>query len=58
MNTIFMTKYILEVLKKDRDKYPVYGEAINNISNFQFIEKTDTESQLRLNKSIHFFYGY
>ena len=55
MNTIFMTKYILEVLKKDRDKYTVYGEAINNISNFQFIEKTDAESQLRLNKSIHFF---
>lgn len=55
MNTIFMTKYILEVLKKDRDKYPVYGEAINVISNFQFIEKTDAESQLRLNKSIHFF---
>ena len=55
MNTIFMTKYILEVLKKDRDKYPVYGEAINVISNFQFIEKTDNESQLRLNKSIHFF---
>lgn len=55
MNTIFMTKYILEVLKKDRDKYPIYGEAINTISNFQFIEKTDNESQLKLNKSIHFF---
>ena len=35
MNTIFMTKYILEVLKKDRDKYPIYSEAINNISNFK-----------------------
>lgn len=55
MNTKFMTKYILEVLKKDKNKYPIYGEAIDTISNFQFIEKTDTESQLKLNKSIHFF---
>lgn len=55
MNTKFMTKYILEVLKKDKNKYPIYGEAIDTINNFQFIEKTDTESQLKLNKSIHFF---
>lgn len=55
MNTNFMTKYILEVLKKDRDKYPVYSEAIKNISNFQTIEKTDSESQLKLKQSIDFF---
>lgn len=54
MNTEFMTKFIMEILKQKKDNYPLIKETIDFISDSQ-IMKNDLENQEKLKKSIYFF---